>query len=153
MARIKYHSSMFSGLDSNPEDMGIDLPATIGWIMPPMSTHKIYTGITMEFPVFSRFRRFIFRVLTGLDITGVGGIIKPRGRTPLLVGSGVVDPGYRGELIIKVFNPTDDEIIIGDGDAVAQLVPTLCIHYTPIRVGIDKLNYNTRRKSSGGIHA
>ena len=40
------------------------------------------------------------------------------------VGAGVVDAGYRGELIVKLYNHGDDNYLVRAGDRVAQLIVT-----------------------------
>jgi dUTPase len=41
-----------------------------------------------------------------------------------MVLAGVVDPGFRGELKVWLFNPRCQPFIITAGNAIAQLVPT-----------------------------
>jgi dUTP pyrophosphatase len=62
---------------------------------------------------------------TGISVCvpeGYTGQIWPKSRSNFLVGGGIVDAGYMGQILVKIFNPTDEDIIIKDGDAIAQLV-------------------------------
>lgn len=72
-----------------------------------------------------------FRELaTGLKVK-VGnnswGCIRPRSSTfrhrKLFVMEGTIDCGYTGELFIIVFNPTNDDIFINNGERLAQIIP------------------------------
>ena len=36
---------------------------------------------------------------------GYVGLVKPKGRNDHLLGAGVVDAGYQGEILVKVVNP------------------------------------------------
>lgn len=40
------------------------------------------------------------------------------------VGAGVIDAGYRGEIVVKLYNHGDANVLISAGDRVAQLVVT-----------------------------
>lgn len=55
------------------------------------------------------------------------GCIRPRSSTfrhrKLFVMEGTIDCGYTGELFIIVFNPTNDDIFITNGERLAQIIP------------------------------
>lgn len=57
---------------------------------------------------------------------GVWGMILPRSSTLtkrfLVIAPGVVDPGYRGELFISVWNPSQTPYQLNAGDRIAQLI-------------------------------
>ena len=68
-------------------------------------------------------------VSTGLAIAvpeGHYGRIAPRSgfstRNHADIGAGVIDADYRGEIMILVFNHKRDNLIIQEGDRVAQLI-------------------------------
>lgn len=93
------------------EDSGFDLYAlfnenTRGLIL-PHTVAKIPTGISMEIPV------------------GVGGFLYSRSSYAsrgLIVVGGVIDSGYRGEIIVCLLNTTEHIQIIGDGDKICQII-------------------------------
>lgn len=76
----------------------------------------------------------------------------PRGANDHAVLAGVIDAGYRGEIKVKLYNPTDKRITIYNGDYIAQLVPvsTLDMELRGVRVG--SISKNTDRGESGGIN-
>lgn len=41
----------------------------------------------------------------------------------LHAGAGIIDPGYRGELLVLLKNMSDDWVTVEAGEAVAQIVP------------------------------
>lgn len=129
--------------------VGIDLPTKSGYeYLPPKSIRVINTGVTIKFPMFGRVRRALYKIILGVDVIGIGGLIWPRSRHNTIVLAGVVDPDYRGEIKVKVYNPTTDTIIVTE--KVAQLVPILAIDTKLERVrGISK---DTERGDSGGIN-
>lgn len=98
-------------------DLGFDLYALYNERILEGETEQISTGIAIEFP------------------SGWGGIIKARssqGKKGLNILGGVVDQGYRGEIIVQLHNSTtrdcDEDLEyrhqerINAGEKVAQLV-------------------------------
>lgn len=120
----------------HPEDAGVDIFSSEDAVLWPFSYRNIHTGITMEIP------------------SGTMLLVRPKGRNNHLVGSGVIDAGYQGEIVIKIVNYAVKPLRIRKGMAIAQLVhlPVLCepvqerslaeIHAQP-----------SARGGSGGIHS
>ena len=103
-------------LDSNAKlpgaahdgDLGCDLFALGDTLIPPGGQAGIRTGIALEFP------------------DGWGGIIKDRSSMAakrVYTSAGVIDAGYRGEVIVLLRNDNGTEYIIKRGDKIAQIVP------------------------------
>lgn len=65
---------------------------------------------------------------TGIAVSvpiGTYGRIAPRSGLSLrgtMVGAGVIDADYRGEIKVLLFNHSDESICIGRGDRIAQLL-------------------------------
>lgn len=53
---------------------------------------------------------------------GYAGFIWPKSRNDYLIGGGVVDAGYTGEILVKVMNTSESAKSIYHGDAVGQLI-------------------------------
>ena len=86
---------------------GIDLAATQDYIIYPGRTIIIKTGLRLEIP------------------RGHWGLIKARGSISLkglVVGAGVVDADYRGEIGVVMHNISDVVVPITEGTRVAQMV-------------------------------
>ena len=118
----------------HPEDAGIDLYAAEETSVPPHSFSIVPTGVTMDIP------------------PGTVGLLKPKGRSNHLLGAGVVDAGYQGEILIKVANPTAEMLVFKPGDAVGQmlLIPVLMPQVT--EVSAEEIHaQRTQRGGSGGI--
>lgn len=88
----------------HPQDAGADVYAAQSVRIAAHGVGIVPTGITVEIPA------------------GYVGLVKPKGRSDHLVGAGVVDAGYQGELLIKVVNPSPQPLTFAVGDAVAQLL-------------------------------
>lgn len=118
------------------DDAGLDFYALGNYVILPNSVKVVYTGVTVEWP------------------KGIMGLAKPKGSHNHLIGAGVIDAGYQGEIVFKVFNPLMDNIIIRDGEAVAQVVLLpIVIPDLLVEVHIDNIHKDvTDRGMSGGIH-
>lgn len=121
----------------HPNDVGLDLYSSSYYDekIPPASYKVVHTGITMEIP------------------DGFFGWITNKSSAHYLIGGGIVDPGYQGELLIKVINPYPQTLIISRGVAVAQIVfirthPEYLIREVPE----DRIHLSlTERGNTGGI--
>ena len=116
------------------EDAGLDVYASQSMIIAPRAYEIVPTGITMEIPV------------------GFVALLKPKGRNNHLLGAGVVDAGYQGELLVKIFNPTDDPLQINYGEAIAQVLLIPIITPAVLEVPLEAIHKTeTQRGASGGI--
>lgn len=118
----------------NFNDAGADLYALGDYIIHDGMNKIIHTGITCEIP------------------EGCIGWITNKSSKDYLIGGGIVDEGYQGELLVKIINVTDSTLVIRDGDAIAQLlilpVKILDIVETPF----SEIHQNkSDRGSDGGI--
>jgi dUTPase len=139
-------------------DLGIDLPSgrrtddsTVLMVRPGQFI-VVDTGITFELPVFGRLRRWLTRLIFGVEATGIGGILKPRSRHNTLVMAGVVDPGYRGTIKVKVYNPNHYVVPFSRQDFVAQFVPVLSLDLKLVQNYTSSIDMNTKRGEAGGIN-
>lgn len=120
----------------HPTDAGVDVYSLEETILWPFSYRNIHTGITVE-------------VTAGTMLE-----VRPKGRNNHLVGSGVIDAGYQGEIVVKLVNYTFKPMRIHKGDAIAQLVhlPVICEPVEEVHPGEIHLERSSRG-SSGGIHS
>ena len=116
------------------QDAGMDFYAVEAVTVPPHSFAIVPTGITIDIPA------------------GVVGLLKPKGRSGHLLGAGVVDAGYQGEILIKVANPTPEPLLFKPGDAVGQLILVPVLTPAVREVAADEIHpVKTARAGSGGI--
>ena len=93
---------------AHPGDLACDLFALEETVIPSKEQVKVRSGIALEFP------------------EGWGGIIKDRSSLAsarLYTSAGVIDAGYRGEILILMRNDNDSDYIIKSGDKIAQILP------------------------------
>ena len=89
------------------EDIGYDLYSAEDVTLPARGAAGVHTGIAIEF------------------VPAAGGIVKTRSgmaKKRLICNAGVIDAGYRGEIIVLMENLADEPYTIRKGDKIAQLV-------------------------------
>ena len=93
-------------------------------------------------------------VKTGIGVIipdGYVGLLKPKGSSAWLVGAGVIDQNYRGEIIFKIYNTYSTSFIIAEGNPIGQMIILKNLAPTGIEE-IDKgMVADTNRGESGGI--
>jgi dUTP pyrophosphatase len=117
------------------KDAGVDVYSIEDVTVWPFNYRNIHTGITIEIP------------------EGFMLLAKPKGRNNHLLGAGVIDAGYQGEIVIKLVNYSWKLMRIHKGDAIAQLVQIPVVCEMPLEVGVAEIHAQaSQRGSSGGIH-
>ena len=89
------------------EDIGYDLYSAEDITLAARSAAGVHTGIAIEFS------------------PPAGGIVKTRSgmaKKRLMCNAGVIDAGYRGEVIVLMENLADQPYEIRKGDKIAQLL-------------------------------
>lgn len=85
---------------------------------------------------------------------GTWGMIVGRSSTwlkkGLMVDTGIIDNGYRGPLYAKVYNPQLDDVIIEEGERVAQLILMNQISDVMMAVDPREISRTTRGQSGFG---
>lgn len=107
---------------AHPGDAGLDLAAIAAHDLPPGGRAAVGTGIAVAIP------------------EGHAGLVVPRSglarRHGVTVANapGLIDAGYRGELVVLLVNLGDSPHRIEPGDRVAQLVVTPVVLAAPAEV-------------------
>jgi len=113
------------------EDAGLDLRAVERVVLEPHTAHAVPTGIAIELP------------------PGFEAQIRPRSglglKHSVTVNLGTIDPGYRGEIRVVMFNLGLENYLIEKGDRVAQMIVA---RYEPIEWEEGELG-DTARGSGG----
>jgi len=93
-------------------DSGADLFALSRTVLPPHAVTHVHTGISIELPANTS---GIIWGKSSVESKGIKAM------------AGLIDAPYRGEIIICMYNLTDQEFVFEAGQKVAQLVvlPTL----------------------------
>ena len=83
---------------------------------------------------------------------GYVGWIANNGRADYLIGGGIIDQDYQGEILVKVINVTNDILTFNHRDPIAQLLIIPCI--TPKILVVDSAGLyenESNRGEDGGI--
>ncbi len=116
----------------HPTDAGMDVYALEDVLIFPNTIEVVRTGIAVKFPE---------------DIVA---LVWPKSRADFLVGAGVIDNDYRGEILVKVSNISNTVLQIEKHQGLAQIVivPVLC----PLIEEVDEIyQEETDRGATGGI--
>jgi dUTP pyrophosphatase len=114
----------------HPGDAGLDLYSLCAARVEPNQVAILRTGVTVSIP------------------QGLVGLLMAKSRSDHLLGAGVVDAGYQGEILIKVVNALDRALEFAAGQAIAQmlLVPVL----TPAVEECDPAEIHAEASARGG---
>jgi dUTP pyrophosphatase len=95
------------------EDLGYDLFALEAVSLPPRTTVKVRTGICAEarHPATGAPLGLLVRDRSSMAARGIA------------TTAGVIDAGYRGEILILMTNLTDTAVELKAGEKIAQMIP------------------------------
>jgi len=117
---------------AHPGDAGLDITAVETTRINPTKVGKIATGIRVAIPT-----GYYGQLASRSSFASYGAIV---------VG-GVIDSGYRGEVVVMILNTSNADIVIQRGDRIAQLI------VLPIWTGqptlVTALDQNTSRGTGG----
>ena len=130
VARLRPHA--FLPTRKHPEDAGVDFYAAEETNVPAHGFAIVATGVTVDIPA------------------GFVGLLKPKGRSNHLLGAGVVDAGYQGEILIKVANPTAHPLVFLPGDPVGQMILLPVVTPQVEEVLVDEIHVDRSMRGGGG---
>ncbi len=95
------------------EDFGYDLFALQGAALAPRATVKVRTGISVEarHPGTGAPLGLLVRDRSSMAARGI------------VTTAGVIDAGYRGEILVLMTNLTDAAVELKAGEKIAQMIP------------------------------
>lgn len=135
------HENAFAPIRANPSDVGLDL-----FFSPDVKSDEYDQEKNMPLGSIVIMPNQCVKLRTGLRFAVPHGFcleIKNRSsvssKKELLVGGGVIDPGYDGEVVIIMHNVGRNPQMIKPGDKIAQAVLFPVIHVRPISVDKDEL--------------
>ncbi len=117
---------------AHEDDAGLDIYSPDMLIIKPHKSVKVNTGIHIEIP------------------KGYVGFLKSKSGLNVkrnLIGEGVIDSGYTGSIVVKLYNLGEDTVLINAGEKIIQLVLLPII--TPELEVVDELEATER--GTGGF--
>ncbi len=122
----------------HPGDASIDFYSIDKVVFPPFGQQRVPTGVAVEIP------------------EGHVGLIWDKSSISfnfgLKVMGGVIDAGFRGELVMNLFNTRNEEVVLEKGQKVAQMLIQKFEHCDILEV--DELSETVRgegREGSTGL--
>ena len=121
----------------HPGDAGMDLYCAEDVIFPPGKQERVHTGVAIEIP------------------EGYVGLIWDKSSISFNLGlkvmGGVIDSGYRGEIIMNLLNVSNKEVLMTKEHKVAQMVIQKFEHCDIVEVSeISQTVRGERREGSTG---
>lgn len=130
--KIKLDDGAFLPVREHETDAGLDIRALYGVRISPKSNMVVHTGVHIQLPPKT----------CGLLVAKSGLDVKNS-----ILTTGLIDEGYTGEILVNVYNHSDESFMIMAGDKITQLVVLPC-YYEKIEI-VDSLEENTDRGSKG----
>ena len=129
---VKLDEGAFLPIRAHATDAGADIKSREDKIIPPHGSAIFHTGVHIKLP--SNF--------AGVLISKSGLNVKHS-----ITSTGLIDEGYDGEIVVKLYNHGDDQYTIHTGDKISQLM-VIPVIYPQIKQ-VEDLNQKSERGSSG----
>ena len=120
------------------EDLGYDLFALDGTVLAPRAAVKVRTGIAIEarHPSSGEPLGLLVRDRSSMAARGIA------------TTAGVIDAGYRGEILVLMTNLSDAAVELKAGEKIAQMIPVPIL--TGIVEEVDALEDSARAEKGFG---
>lgn len=129
-----YYAKDYKPYKKYKEDAGLDLLSTENAEIYPFETRVIKTGVHIE---LDNNYVAIIKSRSGLALKG------------LIIGGGVIDCGYTGEVGVIIHNMSNHIFEVNYGDRIAQVIITPCVTDVELVEG-EPLHTTSRNKSGFG---
>lgn len=121
-------------------DAGWDLYSVDRVVIEPHGQEIVHTGIELaDVSDDDRFANIVLQVWSRSGLDAKHGIH---------VGAGIIDEGYRGELLVLLKNMGNNPFLVKKGDKIAQFVPLVVV---PVTVEMAESVSESDRGRAGGI--
>lgn len=131
--RIKLENGAFPPIREHETDAGLDIRSRDSKSIYPGESAVFHTGVHIQLP------------------KGTAGILVSKSGMNIgygLTSTGLIDEGYTGEIVVKLFNHGWERYRVNKGDKITQLiiVPVL---YEPVEI-VDKISGGERGENGFG---
>lgn len=113
-------------------DAGLDIKAKETKFIKAHSSAILHTGLHVQLPY------------------GTAGLLVSKSGLNVnhgITSTGLIDEGYTGEILVKLYNNSDENYLVHEGDKISQLV-VIPVFYGGINI-VDSLDENTERGDKG----
>lgn len=116
--KVKLDPMAFIPTRAHDTDAGLDIRAKRGEIVPAGGSKVFYTGVHVQIP----------KGCAGLLVSKSGLNVKHG-----ITSDGLIDEGYTGEIVVKLYNNGDEDYVVMPGDKISQLV-VIPVYYVPVEL-------------------
>ena len=116
--KIKLEEGAFRPVREHRTDAGLDIRAMYGDVVPAGGATTFRTGVHVQLPPDT----------AGLFVSKSGLMMKHN-----ITSTGLVDEGYCGEVMVRLFNHGDTDYLVEAGDKIGQLI-VMPVMYEPIEI-------------------
>lgn len=130
--KVKYDNGAHKIERAHKTDAGIDLKSMENKLVPAKSSAIFDTGVHVELP------------------KGTCGVLMSKSGLNVNYGitsTGLIDEGYTGSIKVKLYNNSNDDYWVNDGDKITQLV-VMPVLYADVEE-VDEINLDTDRGDNG----
>lgn len=131
--KIKLDEGAFCPTRAHSTDAGIDLYSREKRIIHAGESACFDTGVHVQLPVGC----------CGLLVSKSGLNVHSN-----ITSTGLIDEGYSGSIVVKLYNHGDREVLIDAGDKISQMI-VVPVRYDPIQV-VDEISAGARGESGFG---
>lgn len=131
--RIMLETGAYKPTREHETDAGLDIRAMYDGIVRAGQSALFHTGVHVELP----------EKTAGLFVSKSGLMVKHD-----ITATGLVDEGYCGEIMVKLFNHGQRDYWIRAGDKLAQIV-VMPVLYEPVEI-VDSINGGDRGENGFG---
>ena len=131
--KIKLDKYAFMPVREHITDAGLDIRAIDDGIIRAKQSMLFHTGVHVQLP----------KGTAGLFVSKSGLMVKDD-----ITSTGLVDEGYSGEVLVKLFNHGDKDYEVKRGDKIAQLV-VMPVMYEPVEI-VNSINGGVRGEAGFG---
>lgn len=131
--KIKLEPGAYVPERAHKTDAGMDIKAMSGQRIMPHSSVVFHTGVHVELPPNR----------AGLLVSKSGLNINKK-----IVTTGLIDEGYDGEIVIRMFNHGEESYLVTAGDKISQLV-VVPVEYEEIEI-VDEIKSGDRGSAGFG---
>lgn len=130
--KIKLDDGAYKPIREHETDAGLDLRAMTTQIVPAKESAIFHTGVHIQLP----------HGMAGVLISKSGLNVKHD-----ITSTGLIDEGYTGEIVVKLYNHGGYDYKVNAGDKISQLV-IVPVLYAPFEI-VDELDVDSERGSHG----
>ena len=130
--RVKLDEGAFAPVRAHKTDAGLDIRSRDTQIVPAKESAIFRTGVHVELP------------------EGTAGILVSKSGLNTkhdITSTGLIDEGYTGEIVVKLYNHGGYDYTVNAGDKISQLV-IIPVRYEEVEL-VEELDMDTDRGSNG----